>query len=226
MLGLCSLVSFLCDGVGNTDVDREDFSISLNFRAAHACKTSLLMKHKLGVLFGRKPSILSDLRQHLLESKPMSLEERVVTLSTTVSSPCYLTLSDGNTTSVIEKDFNTSFVSSSDTFIIKTNHDTQPNDAVSKTRIEKQIRRADPVIAAYGNLYEDSVVRHGCMQDKWDKHVKGNPRKGISDKVLREWMSDVLTNNEQTHFACVMDPKKGEIAWIERGEAVNNRSNT
>lgn len=73
--------------------------------------------------------------------------------------------------------------------------------------------------------------RHECITKKWNKTVKRNQRERIrndqaqtileqvaaettiSEKKAIEWTSAYSTTNECTHYAVLMDPTQGTIAW-------------
>jgi hypothetical protein len=40
--------------------------------------------------------------------------------------------------------------------------------------------------------------------------------KGVPLEMLKRWMLEYPTSNEQTHFVCIMDPRKGDVRWVRR----------
>lgn len=75
------------------------------------------------------------------------------------------------------------------------------------------------------DLIEESMDRKQCMEKNWKKAVakyrRENPRAKEDDvsvtlKEVQKWMKSYPVANECTHYAVVMDPKKGEIVWLRR----------
>lgn len=83
---------------------REGLSLSLNFRPRHYCRGLSLRWHQAMVLFGMRRSVISLLRERLLEEMGVGLEELAKQTAETYTSPCYLVFCDGNETVVVEKD--------------------------------------------------------------------------------------------------------------------------
>lgn len=59
------------------------------------------------------------------------------------------------------------------------------------------------------------------QEKKWKEENVGS-MEGFQVKVrestLMGWMKIYPVWSELTHFGCIMDPKRGEIRWIERGD--------
>ncbi|KAK2777786.1 hypothetical protein FQN52_000987 [Onygenales sp. PD_12] len=180
---------------------RKNLSVSLNFRPNH--NGSGLFSHlrfygsHLLVLLGLRRSISSLLRQCILPPRAPSrswlyawlwplhrahihhtldLSLLATMLPNTPTTSAYLTLSDGNTTTILEKDHRTAITHSSRSFIVATNHDTAADSAPPHS--PSGFLR--PVTAGLSDLLQDSRERRACMQAFWDKKVElANKRKGI-----------------------------------------------
>jgi hypothetical protein len=71
-------------------------------------------------------------------------------------------------------------------------------------------------------LIEDSKERRDCIQKKWNKYSKratgsGETSLAIKEETLKKWVKTYPIMNECSHFACILDPKTGQIRWLERG---------
>ncbi|KAL2818105.1 beta subunit of N-acylethanolamine-hydrolyzing acid amidase-domain-containing protein [Aspergillus granulosus] len=257
------------------------------------------------VLLGFKRSISSVLRQTIVPSRPgkpswsaylfsylliwkryrkqqaintLPLKPTVFYLLSTPSTACYLILSDGRESYVLEKDYQTTTVESSSSFIVATNNDrntTVPQTVDHSSRQEHTgaslTTAGDPVLLF--DFIKDSIERRACMQAHWDMKVTrarqavrrasqgsnissgsqarsdplrrtrsswsqasqapasglgqatasttstavaGEPVVTASLEELVTWTSRYPTTNEMTHFATILDPVKGTIAWIKR----------
>ena len=208
---------------------RPGLSLSLNFRPNHDASTRTrnfqFYFHHLMVLFGRRPSISSLLRKCLLPSPSegqykcpdlSSIEQSFPQNTTTAA---YLVFSDGDRTVTMEKDHRTALVRSSGNFIVVTNHDV---DKENKTSLETTNRFLNTGMAA---IVEESTERKDCIVQKWKRvqrktckaNLAGNQAAlvAITEQTLKRWINTYPVTNEETHFACVMDPKDGVFRWIK-----------
>ncbi|TVY48899.1 Acid ceramidase [Lachnellula occidentalis] len=211
---------------------RKDLSLSLNFRPNHDCSTRSLRLHQILVLFGFRPSIASILRSTILPSSPEHgippLSDSTLHLSSQRTAPCYLILSDGMRTTVIEKDLLNAKIRTSSTFIVQTNHDTSHmnghplcDDQHSKTPVKEQ--------AAWLEVVEESEDRMGCIQKKWNALQRRHERKQaegktgederpmVREETLKGWIRAHPIMNECSHFGAIMAPQTGTIRFLERG---------
>ncbi|KAL2836718.1 beta subunit of N-acylethanolamine-hydrolyzing acid amidase-domain-containing protein [Aspergillus pseudoustus] len=263
------------------------------------------------VLLGCKRSIPSMLRQTIVPSRPgkpswfsylfsylliwkryrtqqpmntLPLKSTVSHILSTPSTACYLILSDGRESYVLEKDYKTTTVESSTSFIVATNND---RDVATPQATEHSSRQehtgasltvaGDPVLLV--DFIKDSIERRACMQANWDIKVTrarqaarrasqassisfGSSSQARSDPLRRTrssrregqttdnnqtqdsapatttatasiasaaqpevtasleelvtWTSRYPTTNEMTHFATILDPMRGTVAWIKR----------
>ena len=113
--------------VGILTAVKKDLSMSLNFRP-NRNSTSFLSNlafyfHLLLVLVGFRPSISSNLRHHFFSAQDVSLSDLASTISTIPSTAAYITLSNGESTIVMEKDRHSALIRESSDFISVTNHD-------------------------------------------------------------------------------------------------------
>lgn len=146
------------------------------------------------------------------------------------TSPCYLILSDGISATVLEKDLYNAKIRSSDEFLVHTNNDTLTSPS-EKTLLQE----TPPILNILDNMgidafLKDSKERSACVQKKWNALKSRQKRKqqaqleedelirsSVREETLIRWVKKYPTMNEQSHFGCVMDPKRGEIRWLERG---------
>jgi hypothetical protein len=198
---------------------REDLSISLNFRPNHNCSTLALNVHRLAVLLGIRPSVVSILRQEFLQprdSTPLAFESLVKTLSRRRTAPCYLVICSGSQTAVIEKDLVDGEVSTGTDFIIRTNHDVKS----AQTPDDRSGGVKERVIMTGGTIFlEESVERLACMQAKWDSSCMF-----VNERTLQSWVKAYPIMNESSHFGCILDPGTGTIRWLERGAEEGDES--
>ncbi|KAI0171500.1 beta subunit of N-acylethanolamine-hydrolyzing acid amidase-domain-containing protein [Pestalotiopsis sp. NC0098] len=204
-------------------------------RPNHSCSTRALRHHQLMVLLGRRRSIGSILRSTILDSRPdvtgstpvLDLKERAQKFSSLRAPPCYIVLCDGDEVAVIEKDLNTGKTRSSKDFIVHTNHDVDHD-------VEKHPDEyAKASFLGHEEWLEESTNRMECFERKWLRHLHRNQTHAtardasgkvgdlvphpVTESTLKRWVSSGTTMADCTHFACVMDPKTGQIRWLRRG---------
>ncbi|KAF7877679.1 hypothetical protein EAF04_001350 [Stromatinia cepivora] len=220
---------------------REDFSLSMNFRPKSSWPTLSLRFHQFLVLAGFRPSIATIFRSLIIApigSTLPSIVEAARVLSNHTFSPCYIILSNGFSTLVMEKDQHRSHVRSSPSFIVQTNHDIFLWQAQNRLADHDGYPFPVPQLNPYpappsGSAYKDSGVfekyqqywscqdsidRYNSLREKWTAIPEGigtQPSAEIED--LKSWIRSEPVGNTQTHFMCLMDPVKGEIRWLERG---------
>ncbi|KAH7360330.1 beta subunit of N-acylethanolamine-hydrolyzing acid amidase-domain-containing protein [Rhexocercosporidium sp. MPI-PUGE-AT-0058] len=215
---------------------RKDLSVSLNFRPTHACSTLSLRKHQLFVLLGFRPSICSIIRSMIIPSgveqveNDCSLEGYILALPKHRFPPCYLVLSDGISTAVIERDLEEANVQIEREFVVVTNNDAR-HEYLPTTKGKKQK-------ASFGldmdEWIQESAERKACVLNKWYGVKKRLRQKLINQgakvddlsqdgwasvklDTLKNWLRAYPVNNECTHFMCIMDAQKGKIVFLERG---------
>ena len=225
---------------------RKGLSISLNFRAEHDTspenRNRDYLKHIAGVLLGRKPSISTVLRACLFSSdsstnrnmpsfkpKGSHLDTVIDAFGKTRTPACFVILSDGNETAVLEKELNSARVLRSGSFIAVTNSDAQHDkedgqDAPPFKRLIEDAHLTDQK-AMMNFMIEESVDRKRCMTAKWkeacEKYRSGHPGAtdadvSVSSDEVIEWMNVFPVTNECTHFSCVMDARSGDLVWCRR----------
>ncbi|MBE7181367.1 MAG: hypothetical protein INR71_09210 [Terriglobus roseus] len=211
---------------------REGLSLSLNFRPNHNNPKSLVSQalfrgHQLLVLLGRRPSIASRLRDLVLPSPqdtgPLP-DLSVIThdFPSVTTTAAYIIASDGETTTVFEKDRATAEVSSATAFIAATNHDAAIDGDGDNTASESRAFREG--YSPIQQLLEESVDRKECMSRLWTRHekafVRRNPQSedGVyaAEGDVVKWVQKWPITNEMTHYACVMDPALGAVVWLRR----------
>lgn len=224
---------------------KRGLSLSLNFRAVHNAITKAeqfrFYLHHLLVLFGRRPSIASLLRQHLtgndrnMQSERFCLERVVTDISRQHTTAAYLIFSDGQQTITMEKDYSTAMVDQSDTFIVRTNHDVDDHKATVKP-VPTVTTNDNNMTRAVGGLEEllfESRERFDCIKQQFEKRTKqARAIQRPSTRTLRsakakeeevnlhptraeiiQWLCTWTTTNECTHYAVIMDPQVGEVVW-------------
>lgn len=180
---------------------RKGLSVSLNFRPNHDASSRLancrFYIHHLLVLFGFRPSISSLLRRCLMSSHASSIgaqnigesletiEQRLPSIVTTAA---YLIFSDGRRTIAMEKDHRTALVTSTEEFIVVTNHDVSeetsdpshmPNQADAYTPLE---------MTGMMTRVEESMDRKSCAVDLWQRATKRRKR-GSGNKSIQQQKS-------------------------------------
>lgn len=213
--------------------------MSLNFRPNHNVTSwrSQLKYYSshLGVLLGYRPSISALLRKQLFAPAVPRIDDIASHLPSVPSTAAYLIISDGDQTIVVEKDYRTASVRRRKDFIVATNHD---RDDENQQAVNQNAQHAS---SAFGTgILMESVTRKMCVRDKWRDAViraidkdpgesdaldGGDVDLGVSvqqDDVI-EWLGTWPVTNECTHFAVIMDPKKGKLVWLKRFlESVEN----
>ncbi|KAL5327178.1 hypothetical protein ACEPPN_004870 [Leptodophora sp. 'Broadleaf-Isolate-01'] len=215
---------------------RKSLSVSLNFRPTHSCSTLALRKHQLLVLLGFRPSVCSIIRSMIAPSgieqpaSDLSLEDQLLAIPRYRCPPCYLVLSDGISTAVIERDLDSTGVQIDKEFIIVTNndakHDSLPNVTGKKDK--------SALVLDMEQWIQESSERKACVWKKWcgvktrlrQKLIKEGVKAedlthdgwaSVKYKTLQDWLRAYPVQNECTHFMCIMDAQEGEIVFLERG---------
>lgn len=212
-------------------------SMSLNFRPTHDASSRLknyrfYFNHLL-VLLGWRPSISSILRQCLLPTTKEGLllsenleniERYLPSLKTTAA---YLIFSNGQRTITMQKDHTTAYVRSSTDFVVITNHDIVEEEKSQCAKQTSDGNALSRVQQATGMelLVEESTNRKACMTSFYDKATKyslnrkGSKQRAVHTRVtsdrVTKWMDSYPITNEETHFATMMDPRRGEILWTK-----------
>jgi len=232
-----------CGYVGVLTGVREHLSLSLNFRAVHNANTKAehfrFYFHHLLVLLGWRQSISSILRSYLFtenpeDTRPKSLAVIAEEMTPRHTTSAYLTFCDSNSTIILEKDFKSAQIRSSNTFIAATNHDEEAHQGrititgTPPAAEEKQVGRSR-IAEGLEELLEESRDRLDCISSKWNSRVRQSKRRAqrgtrsrpiqteaditITETEVIEWVSAYPTTNEQTHFAAIMDAKSGDVVW-------------
>nr|OQO29619.1 hypothetical protein B0A51_01610 [Rachicladosporium sp. CCFEE 5018] len=229
---------------------RKDLSMSLNFRGVRNNAHSLMANlrycwHMLLVLLGLRRSVSSILRGvllpqdgasgsggvfHAIHRTPVQpgYKQIVAMLSSSSSglhtSPCYLCVSDGRETTVIERDISDAKVRPSPELVVVTNADSEGSDSLVPSQQSKK-----PSSQALTDLLDDAKDRTQCAEYNYQKLLQqreGQASPGSTAKapnatfVKLPSVDDIVdlvqmypTTNECTHFAAVLDPAEGKIAW-------------
>jgi len=199
--------------------------------------------HQLLMLLGHRPSVSSMLRSYIIpqyrrhifsrkwypSTKPLpDLAAITKKFPSIPSTAAYIIASSSQLTTVFEKDRVTSGIRSSRSFIVATNHDnvaeSNPNDLCKDFPVadSQHVQRG---MEALMDMIADSTERQTLMEKKWHKakraFKKTNPgtrteEMYVTQNELSTWLQDYPITNESTHFACIMDPERGEVVWLRR----------
>lgn len=206
---------------------RKGLSVSLNFRPNHIISSRFsnlrYYSHHILVLLGFQPPIASILRQCILPSKrPLnnvecpgtSLEQVAKSVPSMKTTASYLIFCDGVGAVTMEKDHKTACVRCSNDFIMACNHD-QVQDS-ERTSNDAQSGTADDALKATGMdmLVEESTDRQDKLTGLWARAAAKNNT--ITTRKLKSWIGKYPITNEETHFAAILDPINGTIAWVQR----------
>ncbi|CAD6456885.1 f4efb8f9-9278-40ae-bf31-473d3c0b0e88-CDS [Sclerotinia trifoliorum] len=220
---------------------RENLSLSMNFRPESSWPTLPLLFHQFRVLAGFSPSIATIFRSLIIApigSTLPSIVEAARVLSNDTFSPCYIILSNGFSTLIMEKYRDRSYVRSSSSFIVQTNHDVflwqarhllADHDGHPFPVPQPNPYPAPPTGSAFGDpgMYEkyqaywghkDSIDRYNSLRENWMAIPEGiGTKRSAEIEDVKSWMRSKPVGNTRTHFMCLMDPINGEIPWLERG---------
>jgi hypothetical protein len=164
-----------------------------------------------------------------------AIAEKIPAVSTTA---VYLIFCDGQQTLILEKDRVTAKPIISPSFAAVTNHDvsyedpSEGDEQSAQSAHAAEAKAGKPSIFAIGieEMINESVERKKCIAEKWEQRCRrfgakarenGNAGVWVSLEKLKEWISEYPVTNEETHFATIMDPTEGKIAWVmayEEGE--------
>jgi hypothetical protein len=147
----------------------------------------------------------------------------------------YLIFCTGDETIILEKDRKTANILTSTDFIAVTNHDVSYDTQHDSAQAHVAHTKSKSTYGGMGmkDIVEESVDRKQCLVGKWsswstsqllrDLRRQRKRRfsvlvedKGVPLEMLKRWMLEYPTSNSQTHFVCIMDPKKGEVRWVRR----------
>lgn len=163
---------------------------------------------------------------------PSQLQDIYTSISICHTTAVYIIFSDGHTTICIDKDFSTATMRQSSNFIVTTNHDVVEHEGEQRENVvaAKAVQSAARNAAGFQEFLDESVERHECISKKWKQQLLREQAKArrrgyalnleeaaaatsIMAKKAIEWTCAYSTTNESTHYAVLMDPKEGEIAW-------------
>jgi hypothetical protein len=158
----------------------------------------------------------------LLRTKSLpSLDEIKQTLPARPSTCAYLIFSDGERTTVFEKDQIAADVQSSESFIVATNHDHNEDGKPTAERAHTKKHLA----LGMEDLLEESQDRKACIKEAWERAVKRYKRGhkdakeddvAITLGELVGWVLVYPITNEETNYAVIMDATEGEILWARQ----------
>ena len=166
------------------------------------------------------------------ETKTSDYEEIIKTVvgengnsKPTTTTACYLCFSNGQRTTTIEKDRISAVVRSSTDFIVVTNSD-QDSLGSNNTEEKEEDVKATPAIpdSDLQEVVAEAKDRAECARSNWNTlRVAKSKNRHSADRDTLCTTEDIIelvqrypTTNECTHFACVMDPTEGTVAWCRR----------
>ncbi|KLJ12471.1 hypothetical protein EMPG_12498 [Blastomyces silverae] len=211
---------------------RENLSVSLNFRPYHDTSrrfgnVKFYASHLL-VLLGIRRSISSLLRQCILPPAPtkwsfftkvwrgarrpahhdLSLGAIAAELPQTPTTAAYIIFSDGNSTTILEKDYRSAVTRTSSSFIVATNSDIGDESTDSTTGTNNLASPQPQTLRLVGleGLVEDSIERRTCMQGFWDvkeksrqpSHTRASTDRHKPDPLHHTRASRAATRQQQT----------------------------
>lgn len=219
---------------------RKDLSLSLNFRGLHNNMNKIgsnlrYYGHHAMVLLGLRQSISSLLRSYLLPNQA-SMDSRKPTKRNLPSyaeiveqvscinrplptSACYLCFCNGTETTVFEKDRVTAKMHSAKDFIVITNVDV-PDAERFKDSSDIENAFDNAFSHSLRDVAEEALDRKGCAEHNWRNLLLSKAKTSRRSKEVMVETEDLVelvqkypTTNEATHFACVMDAKRGAVSW-------------
>jgi hypothetical protein len=129
----------------------------------------------------------------------------------------------------IEKDRVSAIVRSSTDFIVVTNNDEEYPSESNNNNPTEENAKATPAIpdAALQEIVAEAKDRTECARNNWNNlwTTKSKALTQCANTDLKtlctvddivELVQKYPTTNECTHFACVMDPAEGTVAWCRR----------
>jgi hypothetical protein len=156
----------------------------------------------------------SQAPEHVPLPKYEDVRERLPSMP---SCACYLTLSDGQETCIIEKDRLTGISRKSKSFISVTNHDVS-KEGTTRMRQETGLPDVTGMQAVLDESYErrdELEKRYRAIRDA-QRRKAGTPEEDVAIHLgdVEKLVLEYPTSNECTHFATIMDPTEGSISWL------------
>jgi hypothetical protein len=147
----------------------------------------------------------------------------------------YLIFCTGDETIILEKDRKTAKILTSTDFVAVTNHDVSYDTQHDFAQSHVAHTKSKGTYGGMGmkDIVDESVDRKQCLVGKWSDWARSQlvkdlrrqrkrrstvlvEEKGVPLEMLKRWMLEYPTSNEQTHFVCIMDPRKGDVRWVRR----------
>ena len=133
---------------------------------------------------------------------------------------------------ISEKDHRTAINKLREDFIVATNHDRADENNTGNSRRENA-RNASSSLGFGEEIIAESVSRKFCIRGKWREAVRraigidpgehdsvdGNDEDlgvSVTKANVVDWLGEWPITNECTHYAAMMDPKKGDVVWLKR----------
>lgn len=178
---------------------RRGLSCSLNFRARTNATTSTVttIQQALSTALGYRPDAMAMIRE-LLTGTFQGFDATIEKARSMNAAPAYLILCSPDKTAILEKDFSSATVTTSDTFLACANHDRELEDWTEQEYTEWAKPFHDPLLSS-------SIDRKQCAIDS-SHHVKNVQE---LKTLLQTW--PVL--NSLTTFGVIMSPERGTIDW-------------
>lgn len=195
------------------------------------------------VIFGYRQSISSVLRNILLDEPTESLrhnrhpgnskyagpaqqdisdeyvQEVLEKLTASDSTSAYLIFCQPERVYIVEKDHRRAKIRESDTFLTAYNHDVK--DEEDPSRLEQAAAELESTDNALGmaELVGLSLDRKKCLERLWTKRSLicrrryKQSRDVVTQADVIKFLEHDEISNDETHYAVIMDPKKGKVVW-------------
>jgi hypothetical protein len=208
----------------------QQLAVLLGFRPSLASVLrDFILPRSTHMTTGKKSEKKVEARTHY------GYDDITTTLPTIPSTAAYLIFCTPDQTILLEKDRKEAKIMTSSEFWTTTNHDVLYEQ--QQNADHDHAAHAAYAKTAFGGLgmeevVEESIERKRCMMNKWErwnrrhggrytkKRMKGNSDETIKKSVplgeLKRWMVEDPISNEQTHFACIMDPKEVVFRWARK----------
>ncbi|KAH6886293.1 beta subunit of N-acylethanolamine-hydrolyzing acid amidase-domain-containing protein [Thelonectria olida] len=163
----------------------------------------------------------------------------IATRTTSSSSAAYLIFCTPDRVYIIEQDHRSAITRQSDTILAAYNHD--GSDEVDPQPLQQVVAEAEQAKAedstaedATGmtEIVKFSLSRKAAVDKLWRKRVRKCRRRFktreeavMFDDVV-DFLKDEDINNDETHYAVIMDPKEGTVIWREGYELASGWSGT
>ena len=170
-----------------------------------------------------------DERTEKEKMRSFDIKTIIIELSSCPSTSAYLIFCTPQAVFSIEKDNHTAFVRTSDGFLTTYNHDAaDEDDPRALINAARDLSASQPKAATgMEDIVAYSTDRKRALDKLYSRAVRkrrqrfGRPGYALGTEDVLDLLNDKhrWIVNEETHYAVVMDPKKGEVLWRRAFEA-------